>query len=449
MESHSRSGHVDAIVIGAGAAGVAAARMLQDYGQSVLVLEARDRIGGRIHTDYDWADHPIELGAEFIHGEVVTWEMLRQFGMDAFPVLEESQAYLHTPKGSRLRHPEQPLPTNEQIAFDLLESNESSIWDWVDAWIAAGKPDTDLATMLRLSDVVIPPDLHRVIDNSYSSDYGVYLHQLGVYGVAESTYEGDGANEYRIAEGYSKLLDRLATGLNIKLSSPVTQIEWAGDLAIVKTATEQFTTDRVIITLPLALLQRNTVTFIPELPNWKQKAIQGLGLTHIIKLILKFDRPFWPENWEYCVTHLDSQLWWRPGAGRDNEAPIITAFVGSDGADRIRALGETEAAKLGVKHLEEIFDVDLTDRLIDAKLIDWQTEPYSQMGYTYTPVNGTGLRQKLGESLHDRLFFAGEATSVLRPSTVHGAFETGFRAAQEILLNLKTSAGTSAPLSRA
>jgi monoamine oxidase len=434
MESFSRSGHVDAIVVGAGAAGVAAARMLQDYGQSVLVLEARDRIGGRIHTDYDWADHPIELGAEFIHGEVVTWDLLRQFDLNAFPVLHESQAYLHTPKGSRLRHPPVALEPAEQIAFDLLESNESSIWDWVDAWIAAGKPDTDLATMLHQSDVIIPEDLRQVIDNSYSSDYGVYLHQLGVYGVAESTYEGDGANEYRIAAGYGKLLDRLAQGLNIQLTQPVTQIEWASDYAIVTTASnQQFTTDRVIITLPLALLQKNTVTFIPALPTWKQKAIQGIGLTHIIKLILKFDRPFWPKDWEYCVTHLDSQLWWRPGAGQDNEAPILTAFVGSDGADRIRALGEVEAAKLGVKHLEEIFGVDLSDRLVDAKLIDWQAEPYSQMGYTYTPVNGVGLRYKLGESLHDRLFFAGEATSVLRPSTVHGAFETGFRVAQEIL----------------
>jgi monoamine oxidase len=89
-----------------------------------------------------------------------------------------------------------------------------------------------------------------------------------------------------------------------------------------------------------------------------------------------------------------------------------------------------------VQHLSTIFGVDLRDRLVDAHLVDWQADPSAGMGYSYTPVNGTGLRQKLGQPIENRLFFAGEATSVLRPATVHGALETGIAAAQALLASM-------------
>jgi monoamine oxidase len=427
----------DTIVVGAGAAGLAAARQLQDQQQKVLILEARDRIGGRVQTDYDFADHPIELGAEFVHGEVLTRELLRQYGMRAFPVLADDRGYLHTQDGLKRRSDYDDGNFAETMALGLMQSNDSHIWDWVEAWVAQGQPDTDLAAMLKANGITLPPELHRLVDHTYSADYGVYLHELGVYGLAESTYEGDGCEEYRIQAGYSWLLKNFAAGLNIRLSSPVQQIDWQGPTVLITTGDgTTFVADRVVITLPLALLKKQAVQFSPALPQWKQTAIDGIGMSHIIKLILKFDAPFWPADWEHCHTTLDSQLWWRPGWGQVNEAPVLTAFVGSEGADRIRALGEQGAAELGLAHLAQIFALPLSAvkaRFVAAKLVDWQADPYAQMGYSHTPPHTVGLRDRLALPIDDRLFFAGEATHAVRPATVHGALESGRRSAEAIL----------------
>jgi monoamine oxidase len=436
LSDSSQLKHFDTIVIGAGAAGLAAARRLQDHHQKVVILEARDRIGGRVHTDYDFAAHPIELGAEFIHGEVITSELLRHYGMHQFPVLSSDRSYFHTPDGLK-RESAYNRNFAETMAIGLMQSNDSHIWDWVEAWVAQGNPDTDLAAMMKANGIALPPELHRLVDHTYSADYGVYLHQLGVYGLAESTYEGDGCGEYRVQEGYSWLLQQFAAGLDIRLASPVQQIDWQEHGVTIATVDGRiFTADRVIITLPLALLKNQSVQFSPALPDWKKAAIDGIGMSHIIKLILKFDAPFWPEDWEHCHTTLDSQLWWRPGWGQATEEPVLTAFVGSEGADRIRALGETGAAAVGLAHLSEIFAIPLSQlnaRLVAVQLVDWQADPYAQMGYSYTPPQGAGLRSQLARSIADVLFFAGEATNTIRPATVHGAFESGFQAAAAIL----------------
>jgi monoamine oxidase len=435
--SYSNSAELDqydAIVIGAGAAGLAAARRLQDAKQKVLVVEAHDRIGGRIQTSYELANHPVELGAEFVHGEVLTLDLAQHYGMQAFDVLSDDRGYLHNPQGMKPMH-DYHDSFAETMALGLMQGNDSHIWDWVEAWVEQGQPDTDLASMLKSNGIALPPELHKLVDHTYSADYGVYLHELGVYGLAESTYLGDGCGEYRIKEGYSWLLKNFAAGLDMRLGSPVQTIDWQNPQQVVVTLKtgESLVARQVIITVPLAILQKQLIDFVPALPDGKQQAIAGLGVSHIIKLILKFDAPFWPEDWEHCHTTLDTQLWWRPGWGRATEEPVLTAFVGSAGADRIRALGTDGAAALGVAHLEAMFGISLAGRLVQAQLVDWQADPYVQMGYSHTPPHATGLRDKLAAPVQDCLFFAGEATNTIRPATVHGAFESGFRAATEVL----------------
>jgi monoamine oxidase len=424
---------IDTIVIGAGAAGLAAAQQLQANGQTVLVLEARDRIGGRIHTSYDFAPHPVEFGAEFVHGEVVTRQLVEQYGLSLMPVFADDRGYLHQPTG--MKRLDDYTSPEELVIRSVLQSNGSKIWDWADEWLTQGKPDTDVATMVRSRGITLAPNIEQIVSHTYSADYGVYWDNLGVYGLVENTYEGDGCDEFRIKEGYGRLLEQLATGLNIRLNTPIRQVDWSHAATVQIIADDAvFFASQVIITLPLALLQQNTVTFTPALPEWKQQAIHGLGVSHIIKLVLRFDRPFWPADWEHCHTYLDTQLWWRSGFGFQNETSVLTAFVGAAACDRMRALGEARASQMGIAHLEEIFGVTLADRLVAAKLIDWPADPYAQMGYSYTPVGRTGLRAKLAQAIDDRLFFAGEAASILRPASVHGAIETGYAAAKEILM---------------
>jgi monoamine oxidase len=423
--------HYDTIVIGAGAAGLAAAQRLQAAGQTVLVVEARDRIGGRVQTDYDFAPHPVELGAEFVHGDVVTGDLAAQYGLALIPVLGDDRGYIHDANG--LKTVDDYAQGDAAIARALMQSNESEVWQWAEDWVAAGQPDTDVATMVRSRGMTLPPIVEQIVSHTYSADYGVYWDQLGVYGMVENSYAGDGTAEYRIREGYGALIAGLAAGLTVRLNTVVRAIDWGeGGVRVVAADDAIFAADRTVITLPIALLQNNTVKFSPELPDWKKQAIDGIGVSHIIKLMLKFDAPFWPTNWEHCHTHLDTQLWWRSGYGFESEAPIVTAFVGDMGGDRLRAIGEAKATALGVWHLEQMFGVDLRGRLVAAKLVDWSADPYIQMGYSHTAVDGTGCREKLGQPIVDRLWFAGEATSVLRPGTVHGAIASGWAVADGI-----------------
>ena len=424
--------HYDTIVIGAGAAGLAAARTLQDANRSVLLLEARDRIGGRVNTNYDFAPHPIECGAEYLQGEnTVTWRWIRRHRLGTLPVFDK---YKH-----QFMYVNQKLLPFRRWStipeMDILNVMDgSAIDEWITAWVDEGKPDVSLAEFLSIHHAELSPDVRRLLDHFLSGGYGANLDQLGIYGLTELTYEGDGDDNFRLQKGYSHLLEQLTAGLNIQYATPVTRIHWRSSAVQVQTETDKtYTAQQVVITLPLALLQENAVEFEPQLPEAKLNAIQGLGTGHITKLILKFDQPFWSKKLESCLTPLETQFWWRPGWRRHNEAPVLTAYTGAAGADKLGALGREGAIRAGLQNLEQIFEMPLADRLVDALFVDWQADPYARMAYSYTPVQGMGLRSQLAQPVDQVLFFAGEATHPTRAATVHGALESGIRAAHDIL----------------
>lgn len=428
----SKQTDCDTIVIGAGAAGLAAAKTLQAAGRSVLILEARDRIGGRIKTNYSFAPHPIECGAEYIQGEHVhTWSLVRRYGLKSLPLFEQDNKQFMYANQRLLRYSEWSALPGIAI-LDLLEY--PPLYTSLSRWVAAGKPDVSLAHFLSIHQVELSSAIYCLLDRAVSDSYAAGLDDVGVYGLMELSYEGDGDRNFRLQEGYAHLFEHYAAELTIQYQSPVTQIRWRPSGVTIHTkAGETHTAKTVVVTLPIAMLQQQAVKFDPALPDTKLQAIHGLRAGAVTKLILRFDQPLWPKDMEYCLTTLDTSTWWRPGWHRPNEAPILTAYTGAHNANRLGALSQNGAVDLALKNLEQMFGRRLSDRLVDALFVDWQADPYSRMAYSYVPVKGHGLREQLAQPVDSVLFFAGEATHPTRAATVHGALESGIRAAREIL----------------
>jgi monoamine oxidase len=425
--------HCDTLVIGAGAAGLAAAQTLQTAKRSVLILEARDRLGGRVHTNYDFAPHPVEYGAEYIQGEkVLTWKWVRRYWMQTIPTFaRDDQEFMYVNQKLLPFKQWSLLPGMEFLDFRSLKSN--ALYQLLSDWIQSGKPDLSLAQFLSTHQIALPPEVYRIADHYVSASAAIDLDRLGVYGMMELTY-ADGDRFFRLKDGYTRLFEKFAAGLNIRYQTPVTQIRWNAAGVEVQTETGiTYRAKQVVITLPLALLQQNAVAFEPELPDSKLSAIHGLGSGSITKLILKFDQPFWERKQEIFLTTLDTQMWWRPGWGQPNEQAILTAYTGGAGAEKLGSFGEKGAIQAALNDLEKMFGVELGDRLRDAVFMNWQADPYARMAYSYVPVNGAGLRSQLAQPIDSVLFFAGEATHLTRASLVHGALESGIRAAHEIL----------------
>jgi monoamine oxidase len=415
----------ETLIIGAGAAGLAAARELTDAGHPVTVLEARDRGGGRAWTSYDMAPHAVELGAEFVHGEnVITWRYLERFGLttnDQFTVINVCGW-----NNGRLVESGEFLAST---AMRLVFSTRAAALD-----APAGTSLRDAMRSWAAANGLAPTDDDWLVWEAYAcSNYAADPAGMGARDYCEPTFDGDGHRiNYRVVEGYSALMQRLADGIDVRLSTPVRRVEWSRDGVRAVTNGGVFDAERVVIAVPLALLQQDAIVFDPPLPQSKLHALHGLGAGANAKIILRFDEPFWPDDLTLLFTDDDTQLWWRPGRCRDDEAPILTAFFGGPAVARLRALGE-EAPAFAVHSLERYFGVNAGARLREARFIDWAADEWSRMSYSYLPPGGAGARAALSAPLDGVLYFAGEATNPVRPSTVHGALESGVRAATEIL----------------
>ncbi len=419
------------IVIGAGAAGIAAARRLKRDGHTVMILEARDRIGGRVSTDRTLSPYPVELGAEFLHGSrVTTWDYVNSFGFRTLRAGPNTSDFVHINGHTIDAH---------QWQADLAGSDESLedlIWDAAEAWTENDGDEMTIDQLIEVSDDLAElrdPATRRILDNMYSEEVAAGTTQHGVYGIVEATYDDDGSRDYRLEQGYSALLERMAIGLDIRLNTPVKRVSRGGLTATVETMDGTlYTADAVIVTLPLALLQKGVVQFDPPLPDWKQEAINALGAGHVDKVILRFKERFWPEDLGELTTDKTLQVWWQPGWGRADSPPILTANTGGLNALTLENLGEAGAIDLGLQELSDIFGMNVRNQLEVGTFAGWGVDPYSQMGYSYVPPDADGYRADLAAPVGNVLFFAGEATHVTRPACVHGAIETGLRAAKEV-----------------
>ncbi|MDN3543114.1 FAD-dependent oxidoreductase [Kinneretia asaccharophila] len=421
------------IVVGAGIAGLAAAQRLRAAGQRVLVLEARERSGGRIFTSQAWRGPAMDLGASWIHGAGPAnplTQLARRIGARTFSTdMENAQAY--DGLGGELRAAEQRRLADlrgrigELLAERELEARDVSLQALVyEALDYTERP----APQQRLIDFLL--------NSEFEHEYGAATRQLSArWFDAGSAYEG---GELIFPDGYKALIDHLSTGLDIRLQHEVREIDYQGAAGVtVRTQHGSFSAPQLIVTLPLGVLKAGKVRFSPALPSRKQIAIEHLGMGVLNKCCLLFERAFWDTQLDW-LNHLPptgrAGQWteW-VSLARPSGAPVLMGFNAADHGRRIEAMSDAALAQDAMAVLRRMFGSQIPAPQ-DVLVSRWASDPHALGAYSCHVLGShPAQRDDLAQSVNGRLFFAGEATDRQHYQTVHGAYQSGLRAAQELL----------------
>jgi monoamine oxidase len=419
------------IVIGAGAAGLAAARELNAAGYTVTVAEARERIGGRVWTDDDYAPYPVELGAGTIHGnKTISYQLARKFYLQPRKDAAGHGRWFLYANG----HLHTDLEADRLPPFHLFED----LPDIAARWQDSGHNDAPVRRILdgwsRRRRMAMDADIWQATDHLISSEWGAGLDDLGAAGLVESSYEGDGNGDYKLDEGYHTLLEKLNNGFQVLTGAEVKRILWQPEIGVtIVTADGRSITGQYgIVTLPLGVLKAGDVEFSPALPPAKRNAIQRLGSGDSGRIVLRFTQRFWPKGIAGFGTTHRTQVWWRAAWQQDKDVAVWTALFSGDSERTYRTMPERDVVHDALLHWIDIFGPRAARHFDGGRYISWSSDPFSRMGYSYVPVGATGQRAILAQPVGNVLYFAGEATHPSRPATVHGAIESGQRAAQAI-----------------
>ncbi|MBN8581881.1 MAG: FAD-dependent oxidoreductase [Anaerolineae bacterium] len=428
MPNQNSSTSADVIVLGAGIAGLAAARTLTDKGLSVIVLEARDRVGGRMWTDSSLG-LPLDLGASWIHGvkgNPIT-KLVKQFGVKTIPTDDEN-GIAFAADGSAL--PDDEFTRMEALFEDIYEE------------VAAMQEDTDEDMSLQQAfDEVIASrnlseaDLRRLNYYAYlgtSLEYGADMNDLSLWEWDQD--EEFGGEEVIFPGGYNQITDGLAKDLAIRLEEVVKSVRYGDDGVEVETSQGNYVANRAVVTFPLGVLKQASVKFEPPLPASKQAAIERLGMGVLNKVYLKFPEIFWDEDVQ-TISYMGEELgeWsdWLSFAPFTGE-PVLMAFHGGDKGFEIEDLSDDEIRAGAMKTLRVMFGDDIPEP--EGMLVTrWGKDPFAFGAYSHIPPFASGDDyDSLFAPVDDVLYFAGEATSREYPSTVHGAYLSGIAAASEM-----------------
>ncbi len=423
------SGDERILVVGAGIAGLAAAKTLQNWGYEVIVLEARDRAGGRIWTSRQWANSPLDMGASWIHGITKNpiAELAKEHNIQTKETDYENQ-WIYKQDGREFSASDYETLAEYSRLFQVYMGEAIEGYD----------EDVSIQTVLNeilAAEEVAAADkrmilylLNTVIEHEYAAD----IADLSVFSLDAG--EEFGGEDVIFPDGYDQIIEVLADGLDVRLQEVVQQINYGDDGVTITTDREVYEGDRAVITLPLGVLQSGRVQFSPALPNEKQNAIQDLGMGLLDKVYLRFPEIFWPETAEllgYVSQNKGEWAEWLNIAHYTGD-PILLGFNAAAFARTVETWSDQQIVDSAMAALRTMFGQDVPAPLA-YQITRWAADPFALGSYSYQPPGTDGeTMAALAAPVAGRLFFAGEATSRAYQATVHGAYLSGLRAAEEL-----------------
>ncbi len=412
------------VIVGAGVAGLYAALLLQRHGAQVTILEASPVYGGRIRKLDGFADRTIDLGADLVQGrQSILFDLLRSRGDEASLVADAGIGrYLHG--DSLLTEEDFSALPGAQPVLDILLGSLGS-YRGLDITL------TDYAERIGVS-----AEFLNIVDY-FAGTQGTSPERLGVRSYAQdirSRTQGSGA--WRLQGSlYDVIDDAIVAPLRerIMLNRQVTRIDYSGDTIVVSDAEgDEHSADQVIVAVPLTILQRGDIEFVPGFSSLKQWGIDHIGMDAGIQIVMRFSDRFWPRGkiigGERCPEYLD------PLQDRESNDAVLMGKAAGLKAEFLSTQGAA-AVDILLEELDRMFGGNsASSTLVDSFIMDWSKEQFIGGSVSYAPLGMLSARVNLATPIPGRIFFAGEASNFNgHHGTVHGAMETGYRAAIEVI----------------
>jgi len=414
------------VVIGGGVAGLAAARALKARGLEVVVLEARERLGGRVWTHRDGrSEVPIELGAEFVHGKPPG---LLQLARQARLRLGEADGEHWVVEGRRASLGD--LRMLEALAL----------------FPRAAEADGALGPFLRRATRDHPalwPRAKLFGEGFYAADLSrASARAIGLQARGAQRLHGDAIA--RVVDGYDGVVSALARGVEARCSVVATRVRWRRGRARVEVRgaaggkLPEVTARAVVVTIPAVMLHTGAIRFEPALPARTRWALRGFDPGPIVKIALRFRSPVWEDTKlrDFAFLHgasMPVRTFWRP---LPSKAPLVIGWAAGPMGEAMTGKPREAVTRAALVSLSRAFGLSaraLESELDAALVTDWPQDPFSRGGYAVVRAGYEDAPSALATPVDGTLFFAGEATHLDQPGTVHGAIETGERAARHVL----------------